>query len=169
MNLATVVRDMILRALALAAISIALAPATHAAESGLISKASSHSVPDTIARFERAVKAKDADGWVVFTELDHAAAASKIGLALKPRTVIVFGNPKLGTPAMQKAPTLAIDLPMKAIVWQDDQDKVWLTYNSADYLATQVYPRHGLSIPTEGAKALDQVLAGFADEATRQN
>jgi uncharacterized protein (DUF302 family) len=88
---------------------------------------------------------------------------------LKPRTVIVFGNPKLGTPAMQKAPTLAIDLPMKAIVWQDDQDKVWLTYNSADYLATHVYPRHGLSIPTEGAKALDRVLGGLADEATRQN
>jgi len=91
------------------------------------------------------------------------------GSQLKPRTVIVFGNPKLGTPAMQKAPTLAIDLPMKTIVWQDDQDKVWLTYNSADYLATQIYPRHGLSIPTAGANALDQVLAGFADEATRQN
>jgi uncharacterized protein (DUF302 family) len=162
-------RALILRALALAAISIALAHALHAAEPGLISKASNNSVPDTVARFERAVKARGADGWVVFTELDHAAAATGIGLALKPRTVIVFGNPKLGTPAMQKAPTLAIDLPMKAIVWQDDQDKIWLTYNSADYLATQIYPRHGLSIPTAGANALDQVLTGFADEATRQN
>jgi uncharacterized protein (DUF302 family) len=164
-----IARALILRALALAAISITLAPAVDAAESGLISKESRHSVPDTVARFERAVKARDADGWVVFTELDHAAAATGIGLALKPRTVIVFGNPKLGTPAMQKAPTLAIDLPMKAIVWQDDQDKVWLTYNSADYLATQIYPRHGLSIPTEGAQVLDRLLAGFADEATRQN
>jgi uncharacterized protein (DUF302 family) len=164
-----IARALIAYALALAATSIALAPAVHAAESGLISKVSHHSVPDTVARFERAVKASDANGWVVFTELDHAAAATKIGLALKPRTVIVFGNPKLGTPAMQKAPTLAIDLPMKAIVWQDDRDKVWLSYNSADYLATQIYPRHGLSIPTEAAKALDQVLAGFADEATGQN
>jgi uncharacterized protein (DUF302 family) len=164
-----IARALIRCALALAAISIVLAPAVHAAESGLVSKASHYSVPDTVARFERAVNARDADGWIVFTELDHAAAATRIGLALKPRTVIVFGNPKLGTPAMQTAPTLAIDLPMKAVVWQDDQDKVWLTYNSADYLATQIYPRHGLSIPTAGAKALDQVLAGFADEATRQN
>jgi len=76
-------RALILRALVLSAISIALAQALHAAEPGLISKESHHSVPDTVARFERAVKARDADGWVVFTELDHAAAASGIGLAIE--------------------------------------------------------------------------------------
>jgi uncharacterized protein (DUF302 family) len=100
-------------------------------ESGLITKPSKYSVQETIKRFEAAVTAK---GWVVFTEVDHAAAAAKFGLEMRPRTVVVFGNPKIGTPAMQKAPTLAIDVPAKALVWQDDQGKVWLTYNSAEYL-----------------------------------
>jgi uncharacterized protein (DUF302 family) len=140
---------------------------SHAAESGLISKPSNYSVQETIERFERAVKAKETNGWMVFTEIDHAAAASKNGLALKPRTVIVFGNPKLGTKPMEGTPTLAIDLPLKALVWQDDQDKVWLTYNSGDYLMSIVYPRHGLTMPTENAKATDQLLSSFAEEATR--
>lgn len=157
----------IVRALMLAGLSIALAPATRAAESGLISRASNHSVPETIARFEQAVKAKQADGWTVFTEIDHAAAASSNGLALRPRTVIVFGNPKLGTGPMEKAPTVGIDLPLKALVWQDDREKVWLTYNSADYMTNYLYPRHGLSIPAERARAFEQLLASFADEATR--
>ena len=107
-------------------------------DAGLITKPSKYSVPDTIERFEVAVKAK---GWIVFTELDHAAAATKVGLQLRPRTVVMFGNPKLGSGPMQKAPTLAIDNPLKALVWQDDQDKVWLTYNSAEYQAAYIYPR----------------------------
>jgi uncharacterized protein (DUF302 family) len=92
------------------------------AASGLITKPSQYSVEETIERFEAAVKAQ---GGVVFTEIDHAAAAAQAGLALRPRTVIVFGNPKTGTPLMQRAPTLAIDVPLKALVWQDDQGKVW--------------------------------------------
>ena len=102
-----------------------------------------------------------------FTEIDHAAAASKNALTLKPRLVIVFGNPKLGTRPMEGAPTLAIDVPLKALVWQDDQNKVWLTYNSGAYLMNYVYPRHGLAMPGEIANAIDQVLASFAEEATR--
>jgi uncharacterized protein (DUF302 family) len=155
------------RALVLAGFLIALAPTSHAAESGLISKPSNHSVRETMERFERAVRAKEANGWMVFTEIDHAAAASKNGLTLKPRIVIVFGNPKLGTKPMEGAPTLAIDVPLKALVWQDDQDKVWLTYNSGDYLMSYVYPRHGLAMPAENSRGIDQALASFADEATR--
>jgi uncharacterized protein (DUF302 family) len=158
---------LVCRTLAFAGFSLALLPTSHAAETGLISEPSKYSVQETIARFEQAVKAKEANGWVVFTEIDHAAAASQNGLTLKPRVVIVFGNPKLGTKPMVGAPTLAIDLPMKALVWQDDQDKVWLTYNSGDYLMNSIYPRHGLAMPAENAKATDQVLAGFAAEATR--
>src|SRR3954471_1197121 len=139
----------------------------YAADSELISKPSDRSFQETVERFEKAVKAKGGVGWMVFTEIDHAAAASKNGLTLKPRTVIVFGNPKLGTKPMEGAPTLAIDVPLKALVWQDNQDKVWLAYNSGDYLMTYVYPRHGLAMPVENAKGIDQVLAGFADEATR--
>jgi len=136
-------------------------------ESGLISKPSNHSVLETIERFERAVRAKEANGWMVFTEIDHAGAASKNRLTLKPRTVIVFGNPKLGTKPMEAAPTLAIDVPLKALVWQDDGGKVWLTYNSGDYLMGYVYPRHGLALTVYNANAIDQVLASFAEEATR--
>jgi uncharacterized protein (DUF302 family) len=114
------------------------------ADSGFITKESKHSVSETVQRFESAVNDKSANGWMVFTEIDHAAAAEKNGLKLRPRTVIVYGNPKLGTPAMQKAPTVAIDVPLKALVWEDDQGKVLLTYNSAEYIQDYVYPRHGL-------------------------
>ena len=156
------------RALVFGGLSIAwLLPTSLSAESGLISKPSNHSVEETVERFERAVKAKEASGWMVFTEIDHATAASKNGLTLKPRLVIVFGNPKLGTRPMEEAPTLAIDVPLKALVWQDDQNKVWLVYNSGAYLMNYVYPRHGLAMPVENANAIDQVLASFAEEATR--
>ena len=135
-----------------------------ASDSGLITKPSKYSVPDTIERFEVAITAK---GWVVFAELDHAAAAAKVGLQLRPRTVVVFGNPKLGTVPMQKAPTLAIDNPLKALVWQDDQGKVWLTYNSAPYQTEYIYPRHGLTGGPEMRKNLEQFLDGVSDEATK--
>lgn len=140
-----------------------LSAAAPADETGLITKPSRYSVRDTIDRFEAAVRAK---GWMVFTEIDHAAAAAKYGLKLRPRTVVIFGSPKVGTPLMQKAPTLAIDVPLKALVWQDDDGKVWLTYNSAAYMTTYIYPRHGVGIPAEmrgGAQALDQV----GNEATQ--
>jgi uncharacterized protein (DUF302 family) len=94
---------------------------------GLMTVASNNSVAETIQRFEDAIKSK---GWMVFTRLDHAAAAEKYEQKLLPRTVIVFGNPRTGTANMVTAPTLAIDLPPKALVWQDDQGKVWLSYNS---------------------------------------
>jgi uncharacterized protein (DUF302 family) len=138
-----------------------------AADAGLITKQSNHSVADTIQRFEAAVNANAANGWMVFTEIDHAAAAQKVGLQMRPRTVIVFGNPKLGTPNMQKAATLAIDVPPKALVWEDDQGKVWLTYNSAEYLQNVIYPRHGLPSNPEAAKNAAVGLAKFADSATQ--
>jgi uncharacterized protein (DUF302 family) len=98
-----------------------------AADPGLVTLACNHSVAVTIQRFEGAVRAKADQGWMVFTQLDHAAAAEKYGMKLLPRTVIVFGNPRLGTANMVKAPTLGIDLPPKALVWEDEQGKVWLT------------------------------------------
>ena len=80
-----------------AAIGLCLVPQIgHSADSGLITKQSNHSVADTIQRFEAAVNANAANGWMVFTQLDHAAAAQKHGLQMRPRTVIVFGNPKQG-------------------------------------------------------------------------
>ena len=93
--------------------------AAHAADDGLITKPSKYSVNETVTRFEEAVEQKEAAGFMVFTEIDHAAAAKKFGLHMRPRTVIVFGNPKLGTPSMVKTPLLAIDVPPKALVWDD--------------------------------------------------
>jgi uncharacterized protein (DUF302 family) len=137
------------------------------ADNGLITKPSKYTVKETVEKFEAAVKAKAAGGWVVFTKIDHAAAAKEAGLEMRPRTLIIFGNPKGGTPAMIKSATLAIDLPMKALVWQDDQDKVWLTYNSSAYGATYVFPRHGLSAPEEASKALDGFLTDVTDRSTQ--
>lgn len=137
------------------------------ADGGLITKPSRYGVQETIERFEAAIKAKAAAGWVIFSRIDHAAAAKDAGLQMRPRTVIIFGNPKAGTPPMTKSATLAIDFPMKALVWQDEQDKVWLTYNSSEYGAKQIYPRHGLAVPDEAAKALEKFLADASDQSTQ--
>jgi len=143
-----------------------LPPTGLAAESGLITMPSKYSVEVTIQRFEAAIRAKSDQGWMVFTELDHAAAAEKNGLKLPARTVIVFGNPRGGTPSMQKSPTLAIDVPPKALVWQDDQGKVWLTFNSGAYLQDYVYPRHELPSNPAAAKAFDEFVKDAAEQAT---
>lgn len=137
------------------------------ADSGLITKPSKYTVQQTVEKFEAAVKSKAAGGWVVFSRIDHAAAAKDAGLEMRARTVIVFGNPKAGTPAMTKSATLAIDLPMKALVWQDDADKVWLTYNASEYSAKEIYPRHGLAVPDEAAQALAKLLADVSDQSTQ--
>src|ERR1700674_1504814 len=137
--------DMILRSWMIAGVLLVISSCQTLADGGLITKASRYSVQETIDRFEAAIKSKAAAGWVIFSRIDHAAAARDAGLEMRPRTVIVFGNPKAGTPQMTKSATLAIDLPMKALVWQDDQDKVWLTYNSSQYNAKYVFPRHGVA------------------------
>ncbi|MEH2588077.1 DUF302 domain-containing protein [Bradyrhizobium sp. AZCC 1721] len=139
------------------------------ADDGIITKSSNYSVKDTISRFEAAVKSREGAGFIVFTEIDHAAAGKKFGIDMRPRTVLIFGNPKLGTPVMAKTPLLAIDNPPKALVWEDDQGKVWLSYNSADYLYKSnktIYPRHGLETPPNYA-AFAKVLNDITDEATK--
>lgn len=158
---------MIFRRFALAVAAFATVCSAAAADNGLITKPSKYSVNETIEKFEAAVKAKSAGGWTVFTRIDHAAAAKSAGLEMRPRTVIIFGNPKGGTPQMTKSATLAIDLPMKALVWQDDQDKVWLAYNSSDYGAQVISPRHGLMVPEPAQKALEAFLADVSDQSTK--
>jgi uncharacterized protein (DUF302 family) len=137
------------------------------ADSGLITKPSQYTVQETVEKFEAAIKSKAAGGWVVFSRIDHAAAAKDAGLNMRARTVIIFGNPKAGTPLMTKSATLAIDLPMRALVWQDDENKVWLTYNSSEYGAKEIYPRHGLAVPEQAAQALATFLADVTDRSTR--
>ena len=152
--------------LALSLALCVLGTSANATDAGLITKPSKYSVQETITRFKAAVQAKEAIGFLVFSEIDHAAAAKKAGLDMRPRTVIVFGNPKLGTPVMVKTPLLAIDVPPKALVWEDDQGKVWLSYNSSDYLYKTIYPRHGVSGPPT-TEPFAKVLDEMSDYATK--
>jgi uncharacterized protein (DUF302 family)/uncharacterized membrane protein YidH (DUF202 family) len=105
---------------------------------GIISKPSRHSVPETLDRLETTLHEK---GVKVFARVDHSGEAEKAGLKMPPTQVLIFGNPKAGTPAMLSAPTAAIDLPLKALAWQDSDGKVWLSYNDVEYLKR----RFGLS------------------------
>ena len=152
--------------LALSLVMCATAVATYSADEGLITKPSKYSAKETVARFEAAVKQREAAGFMVFTVIDHVDAAKKFGLDLRPRTVIVFGNPKGGTPVMVKTPLLAIDLPPKALVWEDDEGKVWLSYYSADYLYKTIYPRHG-AVPPPTTAPFAQALDEMSDYATK--
>ncbi len=158
---------MLSRSAIIAGILLVMSSSPVFADGGLITKPSKYTVQETIEKFEAAIKSKSAGGWVIFSRIDHAAAAKDAGLEMRPRTVIIFGNPKAGTPLMTKSATLAIDLPMKALVWQDEQNKVWLTYNSSEYGAKQIYPRHGLAVPDEAAKALEKFLADASDQSTQ--
>ena len=109
---------------------------------------SNYSVPETIKRIEAAVMRK---GLQIFARIDHGGEAKKVGLAMRPTELLIFGNPKGGTALMVAKPTAAIDLPMKALAWEDENGKVFLTYNSSELL----HERHG--VPTELTSKLDAV------------
>ena len=96
---------------------------------GLTTIRSSFGPQDTMNRLEAAVKAK---GMTVFARIDHAAGATAVGMALRPTEVLLFGNAKGGTPLMQSAQTVGIDLPLKALVWQDASGTTWFSYNDPD-------------------------------------
>jgi uncharacterized protein (DUF302 family) len=98
---------------------------------GFVSMASPHSVDATVDRLTAAFSAK---GLQLFALVDHSGEAAKAGLQMRPTKLLIFGSPKGGTPLMVAAPSLAIDLPLKALVWEDEGGKVWLGYNSPEYL-----------------------------------
>lgn len=100
-------------------------------ENGLIHVASSRSVPETLNRLQTTL---DARGLKVFALVDHSGEAEKAGLKMRPTQLLIFGSPRGGTPVTIAAPTVAIDLPLKALVWEDADDKVWVSYDSPDYL-----------------------------------
>jgi len=106
-------------------------------ENGLVHVASSHSVPETLNKLKSTIEAR---GLKIFALIDHSGEAEKAGLKMRPTELLIFGSPKGGTPLMIAAPTLAIDLPLKTLVWEDADGKVWVSYNSPDYLQQ----RHGI-------------------------
>ncbi len=133
-----------------------------AADNGLLRKASPHSVAKTVDLFEAAVRAK---GMMVFPRIDHAAAAQKYGLSMRPAVVVSFGNPKYGTPFMRQTPEAGIDFPPKAMVYEDGAGKVWISYNSAAYLYDIIFARHGLVYPPEDQSFYENVLEALTDAA----
>jgi uncharacterized protein (DUF302 family) len=100
-------------------------------DNGIIHLSSSRSVSETLARLETIVQAK---GLTILARIDHSGDAAKAGLTMQPTKLLIFGNAKAGTPLMIASPSVAIDLPLKALVWQDEDGKVWLSYNSPNYL-----------------------------------
>ncbi len=135
------------------AVVVCLATAGQAAADpiGLITKSSKYPVAESAQRLDKVLK--DA-GMTVFAVIDHAAAAEKTGLRMPPARVIVFGNPKGGTPMMLSAPTIAIDLPLKILLWEDSAGKAWVSYNAASYVAG----RHQLQGMEKMVQGLDGAL-----------
>jgi uncharacterized protein (DUF302 family) len=130
------------------------------ADNGLISIKSSHDVQRTADRLENTLREK---GMTVFIRINHAEGAQKVGKKLRPTELVVFGNPKVGTPLMQCSQSVAIDLPQKALIWEDEAGHVWLSYNDPKYLAK----RHGITECVNVIKKIEKALSNFAHAATR--
>lgn len=109
-------------------------------DNGMINLPSPYPVPELMARLEAVLQAT---GLNVFARIDHSGEAKKVGLEMRPTQLIIFGSPKAGTPLMIASPTIAIDLPLKALGWEDGEGKVWLSFNSPEYL------KHRHDLPNE--------------------
>jgi uncharacterized protein (DUF302 family) len=130
-------------------------------DNGVETRPSRHSAEVTTKKLEAAVTAS---GFVVFGRLDHADAAANCDLKMPYSTVVVFGNPKMGTPNFVDNPPLALDLPLKALVWEDLEGKVWLSYNSSNYFYNTIYQRHGQSFTPEMVSWLDSWYESLMQE-----
>jgi len=130
------------------------------ADNGLISIKSSHDVQRTADSLENTLRGK---GMTVFIRINHAEGAQKVGKELRPTELLIFGNPKVGTPLMQCSQSVAIDLPQKALIWEDEAGHVWLSYNDPRYLAK----RHGITECVNVIKKIEKALSNFAHAATR--
>jgi uncharacterized protein (DUF302 family) len=114
-----------------------MAQAAPASGKGIIDTPSNHSVDQTVEKLKQILQAK---GVTLFALVDHSGEAEKVEMKMRPTKLLIFGSPKAGTPLMQAAPSVAIDLPLKLLVWEDEKGKAWISYNSPEYLKE----RHGL-------------------------
>ena len=124
--------------------------------SGIVVTPSRHSVDETVERLQGMLRAK---GITLFALIDHSGEAERVGIKMRPTKLLIFGNPKAGTPLMMAAPSTAIDLPLKILVWEDGQGKIWQSYNSPAYLQE----RHGFPdelLPNIGGVETLSVKAG---------
>ena len=136
---------------------LVLAASWAAAADGLVAVKSPYSAKETMSRFEDIAKQR---GLSVFARIDHSAGAAKVGKTLRPTEVLIFGNPQGGTALMECAQSAGIDLPLKALVWEDSSAQVWLGYNDPAYLAA----RHGAP-QCPAVENLTKALAGLAAAA----
>lgn len=139
-------------------LSIVVTAPGMAGQDGLVNVKSVHNVAETADRLERLLSER---GMKVFLRLNHAEDAGSVGTLLRPTELIIFGNPEVGAPLMEKQQSIGIDLPQKMLIWQDPSGQVWLTYNDADYLAM----RHGLAKDLPPLQKVRKALAGFAQAA----
>ena len=130
---------------------------TRPGDSGIITRPSRHSVAQTVETLTAVLRAK---GVTLFALVDHTGEAAKVGMTMPPTKLLIFGNPKAGTPLMLAAPSVAIDLPLKILVWEDGQGRVWLSYNSPAYLQA----RHGVPEALMANLAVVETLARAAGE-----
>jgi len=130
---------------------------TSAIGNGIISRPSNHSVDQTVETLTNLLKSKNV---TLFALVDHSGEAEKVGMKMPSTKLLIFGSPKAGTPLMLAAPSVAIDLPLKILVWEDAQHKVWVSYNSAEYFEQ----RHGL--PQELLQNI-AVVESFAEKAAQ--
>ena len=112
-------------------------------DNGIVHLSSPYPFPETLKRLDSLLQER---GLTVFARMDHSGEAEKVGMKMCPTELILFGSPKGGTPLILASPTLAIELPLKALVWQDSESKVWVSYNAAEYL------KHRHNIPDELVK-----------------
>jgi uncharacterized protein (DUF302 family) len=152
------------RLIAAAFAALLLIPTVAAADNGVITKPSAYSADETLARLEQSLTKR---GFMIFAKLDHAAAAKSKGLTMPYSTVLVFGNPKLGTPNFIIKPELAIDLPLKALVWADKDGKVFLSYNSGTYLHQTIYARHGAPFKAKATARINKGFGVITDEVVK--
>jgi uncharacterized protein (DUF302 family) len=124
---------------------------------GIVDRSSRHSVEETVQKLESILQSK---GVTLFAVVDHSGEAEKAGLQMPPTKLLIFGNPRAGTPLMLAAPSSAIDLPLKILVWQDKAGKVWVSYNTPAYLQA----RHGFPAELVGNIAVVETLAAKAAE-----
>jgi uncharacterized protein (DUF302 family) len=124
---------------------------------GIIDKLSNHSVDQTVEKIKHLLQAK---GVTLFALVDHSGEAGKVGMKMRPTRLLIFGSPKAGTPLMLASPTVAIDLPLKLLVWEDEQGKTWISFNSPDYLKD----RHNLPANLLPNIAVVETLAANAGQ-----
>ena len=128
-----------------------------AANKGIIDKPCNHSVEQTVEKLKNILQSR---GVTLFALVDHSGEAEKAGMHMRPTKLLIFGSPKAGTPLMLAAPSIAIDLPLKILVWEDGAGKVWVSYNSPEYLRE----RHGLPPELLANIAVVEALAAKAAE-----